>query len=227
METKVGKDARFELIAEKLFTAVVGDVLDVMGHRNQFLAQPIKPLVAGTKLVGRAMPVLEANAPGSGGKGPLSDKPFGLVFEALDDLKSGEIYIASGGSFDFALFGGLMSIRAQFLGAAGAVLDGFVRDTDEIKRLGFPVFSRGAYAQDQGARGKVVDYRVPISVGGVQVAPGDLLFGDDEGVLVIPQAAEDEAIEAALEKVATESVVARAIKDGMPTAQAFATYGVM
>lgn len=217
----------FAKIKEELFTAVVGDVLDVMGYRNQFLPQAIKPLVRGTKLVGRAVPVLEADYLEGTGNGPLSDKPFGVMFEALDSLREGEIYLASGSSLDYALWGGLMSTRALHLKAAGAILNGYVRDTDEIKRLGFPVFSQGSFAQDQGVRGKVLDYRVPIKIGGTRVETGDLIFADDEGVLIIPRKIEAEAIEKALEKVATENAVAIAIKNGMSTVEAFETFGVM
>lgn len=217
----------FDTIRTKLFTAVVGDILDTMGHRSQFLPPEIKPLVPGTKLLGRAMPVLEADYPDGGRNGPLGDKAFGMMFEALDDLAADEIYIASGASLNYALWGGLMSTRAKHLKAAGAVLNGYVRDIADIKSLEFPVFSHGAYAQDQGVRGKVLDYRISIQVGQATVTPGDLLFGDDEGVLVIPQSAEAEVIEGALEKVATESEVAAAIKGGMSTRQAFDTFGVM
>lgn len=217
----------FETIRTRLFTAVVGDVLDVLGHQHQFLPQGILPLDPGTKLVGRAMPVLEADYPEGNGCGPLSDKPFGIMFEALDDLKPGEIYVATGSSLDYALWGGLMSTRALHLKAAGAVLDGYIRDIGEIRHLGFPVFSRGAYAQDQGVRGKVLDYRVPVRIGHVDIHPGDLLFCDDEGVLVIPQSCEVEAIRRALEKAETESAVAKAIRGGMSARQAFETFGVM
>jgi regulator of RNase E activity RraA len=124
----------FASIKEYLFVAVVGDVLDTMGYRNQFLPQPIKPLVAGQKIVGRAMPVLEADYPDGAGQGPLNDQPFGVMFAALDDLQPGEIYIASGSSLDYALWGGWMSTRAQHLAAAGAILNGYIRDCDEIRR---------------------------------------------------------------------------------------------
>ena len=97
----------------------------------------------------------------------------------------------------------------------------------EIEALGFPVFSRGLYAQDQGPRGKVVDFRVPIEIEGVRIAPGDLLFGDREGVLVIPREAEREAISRALDKATAENKVATAIRGGMGAAEAFATFGVM
>ncbi|WP_270729809.1 RraA family protein [Shimia sp. Alg240-R146] len=217
----------FALVKDKLFTAVLGDALDALGYRKQFLPQPIKPLVAGTKLVGRAMTVLEADYAEGEGKGPLADHPFGIMFEALDSLQEDEIYIASGSSFSFALWGGLMSTRAQHLKSAGAVLDGYVRDTDEIRQLEFPVFSRGSFAQDQGVRGKVIDYRVPIDVEGVRVSSGDLIFADDEGVLIVPQEAEREAVQNALEKASTENQVAKAIRAGMSSQEAFATFGVM
>lgn len=219
----------FATIRAELFTAVVGDVLDVMGYQHQFLPPGIMPLEKSMSVVGRAMPVLEADVFGRAEPtpGPLAAKPFGMLFEALDDLKEDEIYIATGSSLRYALWGGLMSTRAMHLKAAGAVLDGFVRDTREIEAMGFPVFSRGAYAQDQGPRGKVIDYRTPIEIEGIRIAPGDLLFGDREGVLVIPREAETEAVERALDKVRTENKVAEAIRGGMGTVEAFATFGVM
>jgi regulator of RNase E activity RraA len=220
----------FRLLKTELFTAVVGDVLDVMGYRHQFLPAGIMPLQSATKLAGRAMPVLEADifdAGSEASKGPLAQKPFGLMFEALDDLQANEIYVATGSSLRFALWGGLMSTRAVHLRAAGAVLDGYIRDSAEIETLGFPVFSRGLYAQDQGARGKVIDFRCAVEIEGIRIRPGDLLFGDREGVLVIPQAAEQEAIARASEKVSTENLVAKAIRGGMSAAEAFVRFGVM
>jgi regulator of RNase E activity RraA len=219
----------FETIRTRLFTAVVGDVLDKMGHRRQFLPPYLRPLDPASVIVGRAMPVLEADVFDNvaSGQGPLSSTPFGRMFEALDDLKEGEIYVATGASPAYALFGGLMSTRARHLGAAGAILDGYVRDSREIMALGFPVFSRGLYAQDQGPRGKVIDWRTPVEVGGVRVVAGDLIFADLEGVLVIPRAAETEAIEAALEKATAENRVAEAIRGGMPAKVAWDTFGVM
>ncbi len=225
-----GDDETFKLLKEELFTAVVGDVLDAMGRRRQFLPAGIAPLQPGMKLAGRAMPVLEADVFDDGtaqSAGPLARKPFGIMLEALDDLKPGEVYVASGSSFRYALWGGLMSTRATHLHAAGAVLNGYVRDASEIERLGFPTFCRGVYAQDQGVRGKVIDFRTAIEVEGVRVAPGDLVFGDREGVLIIPREAEEEALARALEKARTEDKVAAAIRGGMSACEALATFGVM
>jgi regulator of RNase E activity RraA len=113
------------------------------------------------------------------------------------------------------------------LGATGVVVDGYSRDTREILRLGFPTFSTGRYAQDQAPRGEVVDFRTPVRIGQVQIAPGDIVFGDIDGVLVVPRLAAEEVFQHALEKVSKENLVRVAIEDGMSCAKAFATYGVM
>ena len=223
-------DQLFALMRSKLFPAVVGDILDTMGFLHQFLSPQIRPLRADMVVIGRAMPVLEANcfaATEPEGHSPLSHQPFGMLFEALDDLRRNEVYLATGCAPQFALWGGLMTTRASHLKAAGAVLDGYSRDTPEVLELGLPVFSYGGYAQDQGPRGKVVDWRVGVELNGVRVAPGDIVFGDLDGVLVIPRAAEDEAIRRALEKASTENRVRDAIRGGMSTLEAFKTFGVM
>ena len=219
----------FTSIRNELATAQVGDVLDTMGHHHQFLPPGFSPLQSDAKLVGRAMPVLEADTFDDGtldSVGPLANKPFGLMMEALDNLKEDEIYVATGGSFRYALWGGIMSTRAQHLKAAGAVLNGYVRDADEIEKLGFTVISRGLYAQDQGARGKVIDYRCVVEIEGIKIRPGDLIFADREGVLVIPHEVEKEAIEKALIKANTENKVADAIKGGMSACEALMKFGV-
>ena len=223
-------DELFALMRSRLFPAVVGDILDTMGLLRQFLSPGIRPLRSDMVIAGRAMPVLETNcfaADEPEGKLPISRQPFGLMFQALDDLRPHEVYVATGCAPQFALWGGLMTTRALHLKAAGAVLDGYSRDTPEVLQLGLPVFSFGGYAQDQGARGKVVDYRVPVEINGVRIAPGDIVFGDLDGVLVIPRRAEEEAIRKALEKASTENKVRDAIARGMSTVDAFKTFGVM
>ena len=214
----------FRQLRQELFTAVVGDVMDRIGLRHQFLPPDIRPLRADMVVVGRAMTVLEADHEES------ADVPegFGLMFRALDDLKPGEVYICAGASPTYALWGGLMSTRAGRLGATGAVLDGFHRDTREIVELGFPVFSKGAYAQDQRGRGLVIDFRVPIGfANGCQIAPGDVIFGDIDGVVVIPKAAAQEVVRLALDKVNGEANVRRMIAEGQTTEDVFKKTGIM
>ena len=219
----------FRLLETKLFPAVVGDVLDRMGYLHQFLPAEIQPLDENMVLAGRAMPVLEADIYDLDKKAnnPLAGKPFGLMLEALDSLKDGDIYVAAGGSLNYAMWGALMSTRAKTLGAKGALVNGYIRDSKDIKSLDFPVFGRGKYAQDQGPRGQVIDYNVTVKIAGIRIEPGALLFGDCEGVLVIPIEAEKEIIAKSLEKATMENTVEAAIKNGMSAVDAFKTYGVM
>ena len=145
----------------ELFSAVIGDVMDTMGLQRQFLPPSIIPLERSMVVCGRAMTVLEADLPdydgdeaeaASGNTTPA--KPFGLMMDALDDLKTDEVYICSGASPRYALWGELMSVRAMKWGAAGAVVDGYSRDTRAVMSLGFSTFSHGSYAQirDRAAR---------------------------------------------------------------------------
>lgn len=223
-------EALFALARAELFTAVVGDIMDQLGARRQFLPPQVRPLRDDMVVIGRAMTVLEADVwPDDSGrrKNRLLDKPFGLMLEALDDLRPHEIYVCSGASPSYALWGELMSTRALKCGAAGAIVDGYSRDTRGILALNFPVFSYGPYAQDQAPRGKVIDFRVPIQIGDAQVEPGDILFGDIDGVCVVPRAIEHEVFAMALGKARGEKRVQKAIAKGMTARRAFDRYGIM
>ncbi len=220
----------FLLVKEELYTAVIGDIMDKMGLFHQFLPPRIRPLKEEMFLVGRAMTVLEADcfeklSPGS--QNQLMNKPFGLMLEALDDIKSGEIYICSGSSPRYALVGELMMTRVKMCGGAGAVVNGYSRDTKGLYELGFPIFSYGPYAQDQAPRGKVIDFRVPIEVDGVRIMPGDMIVGDIDGVCVVPRNVEKEVFERALEKARGERTVLKKIQEGMSAVEAWNKYGIM
>lgn len=223
-------EALFDLIRHELFTAVVGDVMDKLGFQNQFLPPQIRPLQTNMMTVGRAMTVLEADVfteQSENKNNAVMSKPFGLMLEALDDLKPNEVYVCTGASPRYALWGELMSIRAMKLGAAGAVVDGYSRDTNGIIALDFPTFSYGPYAQDQAPRGKVIDFRVTLEMNGVKISDGDIVFGDIDGVCVIPRQAEEAIFVGALEKARGEKLVRQAIEAGMSTVDAFAKFGIM
>lgn len=218
------------LINDELYTAVIGDIMDKMGYYHQFLDPRIRPLKNDMKLAGRAMTVLEADVlqnDTDAGANAVLKQSFGMMLQALDDLKENEVYICSGSSPRYALWGELMSARAMQCGAVGAVVNGYSRDTKGILALGFNCFSYGPYAQDQAPRGKVIDYRVPISVDGVLVNNGDMIVGDIDGVCVVPKAIEKEVFIRALEKARGERVVLTKIKEGMPSVEAFEKYGIM
>ncbi|HEX3720628.1 MAG TPA: RraA family protein [Verrucomicrobiae bacterium] len=224
-----GDSELFNLARRELFTAVVGDIMDKLGYQRQFLPPEIKPLRDDMVLLGRAMTVLEADvldSPGAGHNTVLK-KSFGLMLEALDDLRQNEIYICSGASPNYALWGELMSARAAKLGSTGAVVNGYSRDTRGILEMNFPTFSWGRYAQDQAPRGKVIDFRVPLQIGQALVQPGDIIFGDIDGVCVIPRAIEREVFSKAFEKARGEKLVKKALERGMSARAAFQKYGIL
>lgn len=218
------------LIKNELYTAVIGDIMDKMGYTHQFLPPRIRPLRDDMFIAGRAMTVLEADVLDNltdAGNNPLLKRSFGLMLEALDDLRGDEVYICSGSSPAYALWGELMSARAMQCKAAGAVVNGYSRDTKGILELDFACFSYGPYAQDQAPRGKVIDYRVPIDMEGVRINNGDMIIGDIDGVCVVPREIEEEVFERALEKARGERVVLKKIKEGMKAREAFDKYGIM
>lgn len=224
----------FTLMKEKLYTPVVGDILDQMGYSHQFLPASIRPLASQVptalitpnpgdrwmKLAGYACTVLENDIFG------VPKKPFGYMTEALDQLRPNEIYIATG-AHNSALWGELLTASAKARGAVGAVVDGYTRDTPMVLEQNFPVFCSGTWAQDSSIRTYVFDYRCDIQIGQVTIHDGDIVFGDVDGVLIIPKEIAGEVIEKALEKAATEKTMRKAIEDGMLVTDAFAKFGVL
>jgi regulator of RNase E activity RraA len=220
----------FALSRSELYTAVVGDIMDILGHKRQFLPPSIQPLRDDMVVIGRAMPVLEMDDEGGEGPGRQSavvNRPFGLMLPALDDLKPGEVYVCSGSSPAYALWGELMSLAATNRGAVGAVVNGYSRDTKGILAQNFACFSMGRYSQDQRPRGKVVDFRCTIKFGDVTVRPGDIVFGDLDGVCVVPKEIETEVFTQAFEKARGEKRVFEAIKGGMKAQESWDKFGIM
>lgn len=210
-----------ETIKKELYTPVVGDILDTLGLYHQFLPQAVRPLDNNMKVAGFAMPVLMIDVFGE------QKKPFGLLTEALDDLQENEVYIATGGTMRCAYWGELLTATARTRKAVGAVVNGWHRDTPQVLEQNWPVFSHGCYAQDSSVRTQVVNYRCPIEMGDVWINPGDLVFGDIDGVLIIPKEHIDYVIEKALEKARGEKEVRQAIENGMTATAAFAKFGIL
>jgi regulator of RNase E activity RraA len=210
----------FQLVRTTLYTPVVGDILDEIGNYHQFLPQPVQPIREDMVIVGRAMPVLVEEI-----AGPQPDR-FEQLTRALDQIEAGEVYVTTE-ALQCASWGEIMTATARMRGGAGAVINGFHRDTPQVLEQNWPVFSRGRYAQDASVRSAVVDYRCPIYVGEVRIDPGDLVFGDLDGVLIVPQSVEIEVIRKALEKARSEKLVRKEIEAGLSSAAAFQKYGVL
>lgn len=215
------EDEMFALMKQKLYTPVVGDILDTMGYTHQFLPPEIRPMREQMKVAGKAMTVLMINV------FEAQKKPFGLLTEALDQLEKNDVYLAAGASTRCAVWGELLTATARTRGAVGAVVHGWHRDTPQVLEQNWPVFSCGSYAQDSSVRTQVVDFRCTIEIGQAAIGNGDLVFGDVDGVLIIPGRVAEEVIEKSLEKAAGEKVVRKAIEDGMTATAAFAHFGIL
>lgn len=211
----------FALMKRELYTPVIGDILDDLGRFHQFLPAAVQPMKEHMVLAGRAMPVNMIDVYGK------QEKPFGLLTEALDQMQPGDVYVAHGGNMRCAYWGEILTATARTRGAAGAVINGYHRDTPQVLEQNWPVFSRGRFAQDSSVRTKVVDYRCPIEVEGVWINPGDLIFADQDGVLVIPRELEAEVVERALEKAKGEKLVRKEIEAGLSSTAAFQKYGIL
>ncbi|WOO39770.1 RraA family protein [Rubellicoccus peritrichatus] len=205
---------------EKLYTPVVGDILDELGCYHQFLPREIQPMTLDMKVAGWAMPVLSCDIFGE------QEKPFGKLTEALDQIQEGEVYI-SGGSMSSALWGEILTATAKTRGGVGAVVHGPHRDTPKVLEQNWPVFSTGRFAQDSRVRTYIQNFRCPIEIESVWIEPGDLVFGDLDGVVIIPRKHVKTVIEKALEKASAENLVRKEIEAGMSSSEAFKKYGVL
>jgi regulator of RNase E activity RraA len=223
-------DDLFAQAEQELFTCVLGDVMDKLGLFHQFLPQEIRPLNPATVMLGRALPVLggdvfqESIADSANN---IMEKPFGLMLEALDDLRSNEIYVATGSSPRNAIWGEMMATRATVKRCRGALLNGYYRDTKGLMRMNFPTFGFGSYGQDSSPRYKVYDFRIPIEIGNVRIRPGDIVFGDIDGVCVIPVEVEQEVFCKAFEKARKEKLVKQDLEAGASATLTFAKHGIM
>ncbi len=211
-------------VRERLFTAVLSDVLDAAGRRSQAMRPGVRPLDDSLVMVGRARTGLYADVyhvvPG--------ENPYALEIALVDDLAPDEIVVlAAGTSGRIAPWGELLTTACRARGAAGCVTDGLVRDVRAIRALRFPVFAGGIGPLDTKGRGKVMAIDVPVECGGVAVRSGDLVFGDADGVVVVPREVEGEILRAAFEKVAGEDRTRAALERGEKLADVFARHGIL
>ena len=206
-----------------LFVAVVSDTLDALGYTSQAFAPNVRPLDDSLSFLGRARTGIYREvfhvAPGN---------PYELEIKLIDDLKKGEVCVlACSGNPRIAPWGELLSTASKTRGAAACVTDGLVRDIRAIRKMKFPVFAGGIGPLDSKGRGTVAAIDVPVDVAGVHILPGDLVFGDADGIVVIPKAREDEVLKLAFKKISGEKNTLRDLQAGQSLGSVFAKYGIL
>jgi 4-hydroxy-4-methyl-2-oxoglutarate aldolase len=213
---------RLDWIAQNLYTAVLADACDAVGHRHRALRPDVRPLDEGRLLVGRARTAVWA---------PMfyvPERPYDREIAFIDGLRPGDAAVmAVGRSEEIVPWGELLSTAAIARGARGAVLDGLVRDARRIRAMGLPVFCTGRRPLDSRGRGIVVDHDVPVVIDGVAIAPGDLVVGDADGVVVVPAAVEGDVLTLAWSKVAGEDTTRAALLAGRTLGDVFREHGIL
>ncbi|HTO81811.1 MAG TPA: RraA family protein [Methylomirabilota bacterium] len=207
-----------------LYSGVISDVLDGLGHMHHAMAPNVRPLDETLVLFGRArtglyMPVYHVEA---------GINPYEWEIALVDDLKPDDVAVlACPPGNRIGPWGELLSTAARARGAAGAVTDGLARDVKLIREMRFPVFCGGIGPLDSKGRGMVMKIDVPVDCGGVAVSPGDWIFADIDGVCVIPAALVEKTVKLALEKVSQETTVREELARGDLLKTVFARHGIL
>lgn len=214
---------KFDWIKENLYVPIVCDVLDILGHRNCAMHQRLRPLDANNcVIVGRARTFrwMETDY--------IEEGAYNLEIEAVDSLKENDVVVHSS---DFACtnapWGELMSTIAKRNGSVGSICDSMIRDCSKIIKMGYPLFYTGIRPVDSLGRGQVMAYDVPVRCGEVVVHPGDLVYADFDGVVVVPQVVEDKVLELAYEKVFKENQSRADLLKGDTLRAVYDRYGVL
>jgi 4-hydroxy-4-methyl-2-oxoglutarate aldolase len=214
---------RFSWIKENLYVPVVCDVLDGMGYRNQAMHQRLRPLdPENSTIVGRARTFRWMDTD------YIEGTLYGLEIEAMDSLKDGDVVVHSTDPAGTnAPWGELMSTIAKRNGSVGCICDSMIRDCRKIMSIKYPVFMMGIRPLDSLGRGKVMAYDVPVRCGEVLVNPGELIFTDYDGIVVIPRGIEDEVLAQAYDKVHKENQSRYDLENGDTLRTVFDRYGVL
>jgi len=212
----------FNDVEANLYTAVVADALDHLGLRNQAMGEHLRPLCPSFRFVGWARTVVCVDI------FHIPENPYEMEIEAVDSILPGEVVVVSTiRSIRNAPWGELLSTAAKARQARGAVIDGLVRDVQKIEKVEFPVFAAGIKPVDSIGRGTVIDYNIPTECGGVIVTPGDLVFGDYDGVVVVPANALEDVLRIAYDKANRENWSRRELGQGAYLRDVYKKYGVL
>jgi regulator of RNase E activity RraA len=212
-----------QYLEQHAYAAVFSDILDGMGYRSQAVSPdtPIRPLSETFVSAGRAVTLL--NAPDTN-----EEEPYDLVIKCIDSLSPGSVLVTTGeGHLTTGIMGELTATALRVKKCRGAIVNGYTRDSRKLIQMGYPTFAWGSSPIDTTGRVRVVDYNVPLAIGGVKVSPGDLVFADLDGIIVIPKSVETEVIDRVLDRVSTENAVRRELREGKSMSDVWSRYRVL
>ncbi|MPY90620.1 MAG: RraA family protein [Luteitalea sp.] len=215
--------AFFKHAASALYAGVVSDILDELGFRHQAVdpALGLRPLRPEQVVVGRARTLVNDFD-------SRVENPYELAIEAMDGIQPGEVLVAGGRTLvPTGIFGELSATRVWAKQGTGAVINGFTRDGRKLMQMGFPVFCRGTSPIDTAGRVRVVDFNVALQLGERTVYPGQIIFADLDGLLLIPREAEAEVMERALERARVETDIRNELKSGASLEAVWQKYRVL
>jgi 4-hydroxy-4-methyl-2-oxoglutarate aldolase len=211
-----------EFVEKNLYTAVVSDSLDQIGVRGQAMREYLRPVHSRCTCAGWARTIACSDIY------HIPPDPYAVEIAAVDSLLPGEIaVVGTQKSARNAPWGELLSTAARARGARGAIIDGLVRDVRKIEEIDFPVFAAGIKPVDSMGRGVVTAYNIPVECGEVIVFPGDFVFADFDGVVIVPRDRVKEVIELATDKVQRENNSRRELIEGRYLRDVYDKYGVL
>jgi 4-hydroxy-4-methyl-2-oxoglutarate aldolase len=212
-----------QYLEQHAYAAVFSDILDEMGHRSQAVSPDtlIRPLCETFVSAGRAVTLL--NAPDTN-----EEEPYDLVIKCIDSLSPGSVLVTTGKvHLTTGIMGELTATALRVKKCRGAIVNGYTRDSRKLIQMGYPTFAWGSSPIDTTGRVRVVDYNLPLTIGGVKVSPGDLVFADLDGIIVIPKSVETEVIDRVLDRVSTENAVRRELREGKSMSDVWSRYRVL
>jgi len=213
----------FQHLEERAYAALFSDVLDGMGYRSQAVSPEaaIRPLSEKFVSAGRAVTLL--NAPDTN-----EEDPYDLVIRCIDAIQPGSVMVATGSQrLETGIMGELTATALRARQCRGAIVNGYTRDSRKLISMGYPTFAWGSSPIDTTGRVRVVRTNIPVVIGGVTISPGDMVFADMDGIVVVPRSVEGEVINRVLERLSTENMVRKELSEGKTMAEVWSRYHVL
>lgn len=209
-------------LKEVLYSGILCDVLDGMGYRNQSIGMALKPLGDETVIFGPAFTSIGTEVYS------MPENPLIAQCRVVDQLREGEIYILkTRGAYNCAVFGELFATAVRKKGGAGVLLDGLARDLKELKKMQFPLFYKGTDPKTSKGRCEINECQIPVEIEGVTIFPGDYIFGDVDGIVVIPSALSEEVFDKALDTIEKENLVRDGLINGQSLESVYTEIGAI